>query len=46
MGFAKEVADRVMFMEDGVLLVDDIPENVFGKVADHPRLQKFLSNIL
>ena len=46
MGFAKEVADRVMFMEDGVLLVDDIPENVFGRVADHPRLQKFLSNIL
>ncbi len=46
MGFANEVADRVIFMEDGALLVDDIPENIFGKVANHPRLQKFLSNIL
>jgi polar amino acid transport system ATP-binding protein len=46
MGFAREVADRVLFMEDGALLVDDVPENVFGKVANHPRLQKFLSNIL
>jgi len=46
MGFANEVADRVLFMEDGELLVDDIPENIFGTVANHPRLQKFLSNIL
>ena len=46
MGFANEVADRVLFMEDGALLVDDVPENIFGKVANHPRLQKFLSNIL
>jgi len=45
MGFANEVADRVLFMEDGVLLVDDIPENIFGKVTSHVRLQKFLSNI-
>ena len=45
MGFANEVADRVLFMEDGVLLVDDIPENIFGKVTNHVRLQKFLSNI-
>ncbi len=45
MGFAAEVADRVLFMEDGQLLVDDIPENVFEKPA-HPRLQKFLSSIL
>jgi len=46
MGFANEVADRVLFMEEGSLLVDDIPENIFGEVANHPRLQKFLSNIL
>tara|TARA_R110001583_G_scaffold53677_3_gene165178 strand:+ start:8718 stop:9479 length:762 start_codon:yes stop_codon:yes gene_type:complete len=45
MGFANEVADRVLFMEDGALLVDDIPENIFGKVTSHVRLQKFLSNI-
>ena len=45
MGFAKEVADRVLFMEDGQLLVDDAPEMVFD-TPSHPRLQKFLSSIL
>ncbi|WP_375749892.1 amino acid ABC transporter ATP-binding protein [Vibrio sp. HN007] len=45
MGFAKEVADRVLFMEDGELLVDDSPENFFDN-PEHPRLQKFLSSIL
>ena len=45
MGFAKEVADRVLFMEDGQLLVDDIPDNIFDS-PNHPRLQRFLSNIL
>jgi polar amino acid transport system ATP-binding protein len=45
MGFAKEVADRVLFMEDGELLVDDSPEHVFD-TPKHPRLQKFLSSIL
>ena len=45
MGFANEVADRVVFMEDGKILVDDIPENFFENPS-HPRLQKFLSNIL
>lgn len=45
MGFANEVADRVLFMEDGELLVDDVPENVFA-APSHPRLQKFLANIL
>jgi polar amino acid transport system ATP-binding protein len=44
MGFAAEVADRVLFMEDGQLLVDDKPENVF-ETPNHPRLQKFLSSI-
>lgn len=45
MGFANEVADRVLFMEDGQLLVDDSPENFFDNPS-HPRLQKFLSSIL
>ena len=45
MGFANEVADRVLFMEDGELLVDDIPENIFTSSC-HPRLDKFLGNIL
>ncbi|MFP8967967.1 amino acid ABC transporter ATP-binding protein [Pokkaliibacter sp. CJK22405] len=45
MGFAREVADRVLFMEDGELLVEDTPENFFGNPT-HPRLQKFLSQVL
>lgn len=45
MGFAAEVADRVLFMEDGQLIVDDTPDNVF-KNPENPRLQKFLSSIL
>lgn len=45
MGFANEVADRVLFMEDGQLLVDDVPENFFEHPS-HPRLKKFLSSIL
>lgn len=45
MGFAKEVADRVLFMEDGELLVSDTPENFFD-TPSNPRLQKFLSKVL
>jgi len=45
MGFANEVADRVLFMEDGQLLVDDVPANFFENPS-HPRLQSFLSSIL
>ncbi|SHO57168.1 Glutamine transport ATP-binding protein GlnQ [Vibrio quintilis] len=45
MGFAKEVADRVLFMEDGVLLVDDSPSAVFDN-PEHPRLQQFLAKVL
>ncbi|WP_420827960.1 amino acid ABC transporter ATP-binding protein [Marinomonas algarum] len=45
MGFAKEVADRVMFMEDGELLVSDTPNNFFD-TPSNPRLQKFLSKVL
>ncbi|MDX1300780.1 hypothetical protein [Photobacterium sp.] len=44
-GFAREVADRVLFMEEGELLVSDTPENIFGS-AKHSRLQQFLSKIL
>ncbi|MCG6508069.1 amino acid ABC transporter ATP-binding protein, partial [Vibrio parahaemolyticus] len=45
MGFAREVADRVLFMEDGKLLVDDNPKAVFDS-PDHPRLQQFLAKVL
>ncbi|CAM4379558.1 amino acid ABC transporter ATP-binding protein [Vibrio agarivorans] len=45
MGFAKEVADRVIFMEDGELLVSDTPEAFFENPTNE-RLQKFLSKVL
>lgn len=45
MGFAREVADRVLFMEDGELLVGDTPEHIFD-TPKHPRLQQFLSKII
>lgn len=45
MGFAKEVADRVLFMEDGELLVSDTPEAFFENPTNE-RLQKFLSKVL
>ncbi|MEI8633390.1 ATP-binding cassette domain-containing protein [Vibrio sp. PP-XX7] len=45
MEFAKEVGDRVLFMEEGALLVDDSPEAVFER-PDHPRLQQFLAKVL
>ncbi|WP_165838353.1 amino acid ABC transporter ATP-binding protein [Pokkaliibacter plantistimulans] len=45
MGFAREVADRVLFMEDGELLVEDTPDKFFHNPT-HPRLQRFLSQVL
>ena len=45
MGFAREVADRVLFMEEGELLVGDTPEHIF-EAPKHPRLKQFLSKIL
>lgn len=44
MGFAKEVADRVVFMEDGELLLEESPERFFN--SEHPRLQRFLGQVL
>lgn len=45
MGFAREVADRVLFMQDGELLVDETPDKFFDN-PEHPRLQQFLSMLL
>ena len=45
MGFAREVADRVVFMADGKILEEGTPSDIF----DHPqdsRLQDFLSKVL
>ena len=45
MGFAKEVADRVLFMDDGFVLEEGTPEEIFS-TPKHPRTQDFLSKVL
>ena len=45
MGFAREVADRVIFMDEGLIVEEGTPEEIF----DHPqseRLQSFLAKVL
>ena len=45
MGFAREVADRVVFMADGKILEEGAPADIFDHPKD-PRLQDFLSKVL
>jgi putative glutamine transport system ATP-binding protein len=45
MGFAKEAADRVVFMDDGLILEDGTPEHFFEN-PQHERTKLFLSKIL
>ena len=45
MGFAREVADHVVFMTDGVLLHKAPPDEFFDRPAD-PRVTSFLSKVL
>ena len=45
MGFAKEVASRVIFMDDGQIVEEAEPEEFFGN-PKNPRLKEFLSKIL
>jgi len=45
MGFAREVADRIIFMDKGEVLEEGPPEHFFNN-PEHVRLQKFLQQIL
>lgn len=45
MGFAKEVATRVLFMDQGVIAEQGTPNEVFNN-PQSPRLQEFLSKVL
>lgn len=45
MGFAKEVADRVLFMDGGVIAEEGTPEQIFD-TPTNPRTQDFLSKVL
>ena len=45
MGFARDVCDRVVFMDAGEILEMDTPERFFS-APQHPRAQRFLADIL
>ena len=44
-GFAKEVANRVLFVDGGKILEDDTPENFFASPKTE-RAREFLSKVL
>ena len=44
MGFAKDVADRIIFMDNGNILADEKPETFFANQTN-PRIQAFLSKV-
>ena len=45
MGFAREVADRIIFIDEGVIAEEGTPEEIFGN-PKCPRLKDFLSKVL
>jgi len=45
MGFARTVADRVIFMDEGQIVEQNAPEEFFSR-PQHPRTKEFLSQIL
>jgi polar amino acid transport system ATP-binding protein len=45
MGFAREVATRVLFMDEGAILEQNTPREFFNS-PQNPRLQSFLSKVL
>ena len=45
MGFAREVANRVLFLDDGVIAEDNTPEEIFGNPKSE-RLKSFLAKVL
>ena len=45
MGFAREVADRVLFIDEGIVMEEGTPEELFND-PKHPRTKEFLSQVL
>ena len=45
MGFAREVGDRILFMDQGQILEEGVPEELFSRPRN-PRTQEFLSKVL
>ncbi len=46
MGFAKNIANRILFMDGGVVSVDGTPGEVFGGVLKNERMSEFLNKVL
>ena len=45
MGFAREISDRVLFVDEGVIAEDASPEELFGNPKNQ-RLKEFLEKVL
>ena len=45
MGFAREVGDRILFMDEGLVVEEGTPEEIFNH-PKHPRLKEFLGKVL
>lgn len=45
MGFAREVSDRIIFMDKGIIIEDGTPKDIFEN-PKQPRLKEFLSKVL
>ena len=45
MGFAREVADRVIFMDEGKIIEEGTPDDIFNN-PQQPRTQDFLRKVL
>jgi polar amino acid transport system ATP-binding protein len=45
MNFAREISDRIIFMDDGQIVVDGVPDDIFVN-PDHPRIRTFLNKVL
>jgi len=45
MGFAREVGNRILFMDEGVITEEGTPDQIF-KSPQHPRTREFLSKVL
>ncbi len=45
MGFIREAADRILFLDEGLVVEEGTPDQIFSD-SQHPRTQEFLSRIL
>ena len=45
MGFARDIANRVCFLDDGIILEEGAPERIFTS-PEHPRTRQFLGRII